>query len=134
LQTVRPIPVGDELGVYQVFVGTLPVGHYELRMAVTEAGSAQTKSVHFDVWPDLREQLEVSARSDLMQRIAEISGGSVIVRDDPSELKQQFQVHIQKSRSIQYQRIAAWDRWWVLVGILCLWTTTWALRRRTGLI
>ncbi len=134
LQSVRPIPVGDELGVYQVFVGTLPIGHYELKMAVTEEGESRTKSVHFDVWPDLREQLEVSARSDLMQRIAEVSGGAVISRDDPSELKQLFTAHIQKSRSVQYRRIAAWDRWWVLVGILSLWTTTWGLRRRTGLI
>ncbi len=134
LQSVRPIPVGDELGVYQVFAGALPVGHYELKMATTEQGAAVTKNIHFDVRPDLREQLEVSARSDLMQRIAEVSGGAVLSLDDPSELKQRFTEHIRQSRPVQYQRIAAWDRWWVLVGVLCLWTTTWGLRRRTGLI
>lgn len=134
LQSVRPIPVGDELGVYQVFVGALPVGHFEMKMNVIESEKAVTKSVQFDVRPDLREELEVSARADLMEKIAEISGGAVLAPDNPSELKEKFSAHIQKSRPVQYHRIPAWDRWWVLVGILGVWTTTWGLRRRTGLI
>ncbi|MEZ6059318.1 MAG: hypothetical protein R3C19_03040 [Planctomycetaceae bacterium] len=134
LQTVTPLPVGEELGVYQVFLGVLPTGHYESRLVVDERGESVTKSVHFDVRPDLREQLEVSARPDLMQRIAEISGGDIIDTGDPSSIGDAFEEHISKSRSIQYQRTTAWDRWWVLTGVLVLWTVTWGLRRRTGLV
>ncbi len=134
LQSVRPVPVGDEPGIYQVFVGALPVGEYDLKMLVPTGEKPETKSVRFDVKPDLREQLEVSARTDLMQRIAEVSGGAVLAPENPGQLKEKFIAHIEKSRPVQYQRVPAWDRWWVLAGILGLWTTTWTLRRRTGLI
>ncbi len=134
LQTIRPIPVGEELGVYQVFAGIMPVGQYKMQLTTTEDGTPVTRSVQFDVRPDLREQLEVTARGDLMQRIAELSGGGVLSADNASDIRERFQEHIQQSRPVQYQRIAAWDRWWVLAGLLSLWTTTWALRRRTGLI
>ena len=134
LQSIRPIPVGDELGVYQVFAGVMPVGHYKMRLTTTESGDTITKNVEFDVRPDLREQLEVSARADLMQRIGELSGGGVLSSASASDLRQRFEEHVQQSRPVQYRRLTAWDRWWVLTGILCLWTTTWALRRRTGLI
>ncbi len=134
LQNVQPLAVGEELGVYQVFLGLLPTGHYESRLTVVEAGEQVTKSVHFDVRPDLREQLEVSARSDLMQRIAEVSGGGVVAIDELSSLSGAFEEHVSKSRSVQYQRTTAWDRWWVLCGLLVLWTVTWGVRRRSGLV
>ncbi|MBC7967717.1 MAG: hypothetical protein H7Z17_17525, partial [Fuerstia sp.] len=134
LQTIRPIPVGEELGVYQVFAGIMPVGQYKMQLTTTEDGNSVTRSVQFDVRPDLREQLEVTARGDLMQRIAELSGGGVLSADNVGDIRERFHEHIQQSRPVQYQRIAAWDRWWVLTGLLSLWTTTWALRRRTGLI
>jgi hypothetical protein len=134
VQTVQPIPVGEELGVYQVFIGTLPVGHFQTQLATEENGQPVTKIVHFDVRPDLREQLEVSARPDLMQRMAEISGGEALALDELSELASKFNAHVEQSRPIQYRRNTAWDRWWVLSTILIVWSVTWGLRRRTGLV
>ena len=134
VQTVQPIPVGEELGVYQVFIGALPVGHYQTQLETVEAGEPVTKSVHFDVRPDLREQLEVSARPDLMQRIAEISGGEALAPADLGTLAEKFNTHIEQSRPVQYQRNTAWDRWWVLTAVLVIWSVTWGLRRRTGLV
>lgn len=134
VRTIQPIPVGEELGVYRVFVGSLIAGHYQTQLETLEEGKAVTKSVHFDVRPDLREQLEVSARPDLMQRIAEVSGGEVLALDKLSDLASKFESHIEQSRPVQYRRRPAWDRWWVLIGVLLLWSISWGLRRRTGLV
>ena len=134
VRTVQPIPVGEELGVYQVFIGTLPVGHYETQLITRENSQSVAKSVHFDVRPDLREQLEVSARADLMRRISEVSGGESLAVDQLSDLASKFKTHIEQSRPVQYQRSPAWDRWWVLGSVLVLWSVTWGLRRHTGLV
>ncbi|MEQ9407357.1 MAG: hypothetical protein RIK87_06500 [Fuerstiella sp.] len=134
LQSVQPIPVGEELGVYQVFFGSLPVGHYQAQLSTEQSGATNTRTVHFDVQPDLREKLEVSARPDLMGRIAEISGGESIAVDQLSSLGSRIRTHLQESRPVQYQRQTAWDRWWVLGTILVVWSVTWGLRRRTGLV
>lgn len=134
VKTIQPIPVGEELGVYRVFIGALAVGHYQTQLKTIEGGVPVTKIVHFDVRPDLREKLEVSARSDLMQQIASVSGGEALAIDELAEIGSIFQSHLEQSRPVQYQRRTAWDRWWVLVTILVLWSVCWGLRRRTGLI
>ena len=35
---------------------------------------------------------------------------------------------------IETQQTPAWDRWWILAGIIGMWTATWTLRRRSGLV
>ncbi len=134
LESSQPIPVGSEPGVYQVFLGQRPVGHYELRFSGEADEMSGTRSVEFDVRPDLREQLEVAARSDVMSRIAELSGGAAFDMGQLSELAETFESHLRQSRPVQYQRATAWDRWWVLTAILLLWSVSWSLRRSSGLI
>ena len=97
-------------------------------------GNIGASSIHFDVQPDMREQLEVSARSDLMQRMAEVSGGEVLKLDDLSSLADRYNKNVEKSRPVQYRQVPAWDRWWVLIGVFALWSCSWTLRRRTGLV
>lgn len=134
LRSIQPIPVGDELGVYRVFIGTLETGHYQTQLETVEDGKSVMKSVHFDIRPDLREQLEVSSRPDLMRRIAEVSGGMALGLDELRTVADSFDTHIQQSRPVQYRRKPAWDRWWVLVGLLIIWSVSWGLRRRSGLV
>ena len=130
----QPIPVGDEPGMYQVFLGQFEPGHYEAELSDVPDEQHGSRSVQFDVLPDLREQLNVSARPELMKRISELSGGVTINADELSRLGEIIQQHIQQSREVQYRRIVAWDRWWVFSGILGIWCLTWIIRRRHGLI
>jgi hypothetical protein len=134
LQSVQPIPVGSEPGVYQVFLGKPNQGHYEVSIAGVPEELPGTRNVSFDVRPEMREQLEIAARPDLMSRISELSDGEVIPIDQLTELADTFEQHLQESRPVQYRRVSAWDRWWVLSGILLLWSSTWALRRSSGLV
>ena len=133
-QSIVPVPVGEELGVYQVFIGKLEAGHYQVELDATEEGQTVTKIVHFDVRRDLREQLEVSARSDLMARISEVSGGEVLETDNLGSLADKFQEHFEASRPVQYRRQTAWDRWWVLSSMIVVWGASWGIRRRSGLV
>ncbi len=133
LQTIQPLPVGEQPGIYQVFVGSMPVGRYQLQLDSDQEIDG-TGVVHFGVRPDLREKLEVSARPDLMQRIAELSGGEVVDQENPRAVVDSFQDHVRRNRPVQFRRTSAWDRWWVLAGVVVLWTVSWGCRRRTGLI
>ncbi|QDT33094.1 vWA domain-containing protein [Thalassoglobus polymorphus] len=134
LQSAQPIPVGSEPGVYQVFLGKPESGHYELTMTGDPESLPGTRKVSFDVRPDMREKLETAARPDLMNRIAELSDGMVVKAEDLGDLGEKFKQHLQESRPVQYRRVSAWDRWWVLCGILVIWSCSWGLRRSSGLV
>jgi hypothetical protein len=80
------------------------------------------------------ERLDIAARPDLMQMIADESGGAVLEVGDPDELSRKFTEHLAASFPQRMLRVTAWDRWWVLVAVMGLWAMSWGLRRRTGLV
>ena len=92
------------------------------------------ESVAFDVRPYLGEQLDVSARPDVLTRVSRDSGGERLEAIDSASLPKMFEEYMQRSRPPRIQRATAWDRWWVLAGIVVLWTSTWAIRRRGGVV
>ncbi len=126
-------PVGDDAGVFQVNLGRLPEGRYRVRLAESDDANSH-HSAAFDVLPFLNEQLDIAARSDLLARIAEETDGAVLKGISASDFTRDYQQHLLRSRPSQTRRISAWDRWWVLVGILGVWGAAWALRRTGGLV
>jgi hypothetical protein len=134
-RTVTAVPLGEEPGVYRVPFGVLPEGAYRARVTGSAATSASSStSVAFDVRSISAEQLDVQARPDLMARIAEQSGGSVLDANGTTSLSDRFREHLARSRPEKVRRIPAWDRWWVLVGMIAVWGTAWSLRRSAGLV
>lgn len=131
-------PVGQNPGVYRFDFGQLPPGQYTVETIGTEAslGDASPSSAKsaFDVQERWVEKLELDARPDVMARIAEVSGGSVLVDNDPAEFAKQFRDHLANSHPPQFRRVPVWDRWWIMGALLALWTTTWIVRRRSGLV
>ena len=130
------VPLGDEPGVYRVPFGTLPEGRYRASVVFPEGQKADnsTTTVAFDVRANMAEQLDVQARPDLMARIAEQTGGAVLAHGESASLAQEFREHLARSRPERVQRITAWDRWWILTGVLVVWSTAWGLRRSAGLV
>ncbi len=147
-QEFQARPVGQDPGVYRLDFGKLPPGQYTAAPIRTLAGidgesnadsigskkTIESLKTAFDVRESWVEKLELDARSDLMARIAETSGGAVLDNTNPEAFADKFQEHLIRSRPPQYRRVAMWDRWWVMGAILLLWTTTWIVRRRSGLI
>jgi hypothetical protein len=129
-----PTPIGAEAGVFRVNFGTLPQGRYQAKVTGAQPDDPSSRII-FDVRQYDQEELDLQARPDLMARIASESGGGVLSSSNPADdLRSQFKNEIARTHPPQIQFTSAWDRWWLLLGALGLWTTSWAVRRSGGLI
>jgi hypothetical protein len=133
LATARPIAVGEEPGAFRVALGQLAEGRYEARIAGSKPDDSAARML-FDVQRNLDETLKLDANPNLMKRIATTSGGAALESADPDELARQLADQLARSQPEQIRTTTAWDRWWVLAGVLGLWACTWGLRRSSGLV
>jgi hypothetical protein len=132
-RSYQPAPAGDEPGTFRVTFGELGEGRYRARVTGGDAERPAAETA-FDVRRFSEEQLDLNSRPDLMARIAQATGGAVLEGDKPADIAHRFAARLSQSRGQQVRRLSAWDRWWVLVGTFAVWTTTWMLRRRGGLV
>jgi hypothetical protein len=133
VRTIRPAPLGDEPGVYRVAFGVLPEGSYRAKVAGATASDVGAET-GFDVRSADDEQLDLRARPDLMARIAEASGGAVLSQSTPADVVAQFRAEQERAKADRVVRRPAWDRAWVLLTVIGVWATAWALRRSAGLV
>lgn len=126
-----PLPQDASGGVYRVSFGKLPAGSY---VAETSADAGQSVRTTFEVTENIKERLAIAARPDVMAELANRSGGLVLTTGDPQAVATAFEQHWVRSRPERVMRTAAWDRWWLLLGIFGVWATTWGVRRWSGLI
>ncbi len=125
-------PAGDQPGVFQARFGKLPPGNY--RATLKNAAENDRSVAAFEVRRPIAEALEVNPRVDLLGTIAKESGGQLLADDSGKEIAAAIDQQITAGLPIETRRTPAWDRWWVLAGILGMWTAAWTLRRRSGLI
>jgi hypothetical protein len=129
-----PAAVGEEVGTYRVNFGVLPEGRYVAKAAGAKADDASAVAV-LEVRNVSEEQLDLRARPDLMQRIADDSGGTVLSSDDvANELAAKFKQHLARTRPTQVEHVPAWDHWWAMIGLILVWGASWAMRRASGLV
>jgi hypothetical protein len=126
---IVPAPVKDEPSAYRAVFGQLKPGHYRVRTQ----GAAAVETV-FEVVSGLEERLELNARPDLLARIAEESGGALLKDGSPADVHARMSEHLARSNPPRSRRTPAWDRWWILLLMLGVWSGCWALRRSGGLI
>jgi hypothetical protein len=132
-RTFACVPHGNYPGQYQVGMGRLPEGRYDLHVLGVDRDDLSSRAT-FDVRGRMAERLDVRAQPTVMQLIAQESGGAVIENVEPGRLAREFQEHLGRARPSRTARTMAWDRWWVLSGALLLWGAAWGLRRRSGLV
>jgi hypothetical protein len=130
---VRTVPVGDDLHQFRADFGKLAEGRYSATLEGARPDEVAAATA-FDVIGNLRERLDVAARPNLMQLLADASGGAVISGQHVSELLSKFDQHMTAMQPKRLQQTIAWDRWWVLAGLLFLWGLNWTIRRRGGLV
>ncbi|MBI1249386.1 hypothetical protein GC197_16295 [bacterium] len=127
----------DSPGVYRVHFGQLPVGRYELKVLGAGAEESSASSA-FDVIGNLQEQLDVAVRPQVLAELAEQSGGqsldAISVTEFPKALNDAFIENRDKTRPQHIVRKSAWDHWWILSAVVCLWGTTWGIRRWSGFL
>ena len=118
--------------MYRFDFGKLPAGQYSAE-TVAEDTDLYVKTA-LDVRDRWTEQLQLDARPELMQRIADLTGGAVLESADADDFTNQFADHLADARTPQFRRVTMWDRWWGMLSALLLWAGTWVLRRRSGLV
>jgi hypothetical protein len=131
--TFAPTPIPDVPGSFRVNFGLLPEGRYHASILGASSQDSFSRTV-FDVRALGEEELELGARPELMQRIAEESGGSVLGDDPAGDLRQRFNEHQARTHPARSRETTVWDKWWILAGILGTWTISWWLRRAGGLV
>jgi len=135
---VRPAPVNDDPTLFRAAFGALPEGRYEAKLVGEGFDPARDATeTAFDVRRNLTERLDLTARPDLMKRVASESDGGVLAGDwlsgdGPDELADRLAEHRERTRPREVRRIEAWDRWWIMTFVVGIWATTWGLRRRSG--
>ena len=130
--TVTCEPAGDQPGVYQARFGELAAGSY--RATLVDADQSDRSVTAFEVRQPITERLELSPRDDLLAAIAKQSGGQLLAADDASVIAETIHQQLIDDLPIETRRTPAWDRWWVLLGVLGLWTAAWTVRRQSGLV
>jgi hypothetical protein len=126
-------PLGDEAGVYRINFGPLPEGRYQAKLALAST-SDSANEIAFEVRKYDQEMIDLQARPDLMARIATDSAGAVLTDNAVNEIARQFTDHMARVMPPRIERAVAWDRWWVLLFVLSLWTVSWMVRRMGGLV
>ncbi len=125
-------PLGDQPGVFQARFGKLPAGSYRARLK--DATDSDRSLTAFEVRRPIAEALDVNPRDDLLAAVAEQSGGQVLADMSAMQIAEMIETQITDGLPIETRRTPAWDRWWVLAGIIGMWTAAWTIRRKSGLI
>jgi hypothetical protein len=134
-RSFAPAAVADEPGSFHTDFGKLPEGHYQAQIRATDKTTDNAFGrTAFDVRRFGEEELNLRARPDLMQRIAQDSGGAVITGDSSAELATRFAEQLNRTRPPRSARTTAWDKWWILTAIIGVWGLSWWLRRSAGLV
>jgi hypothetical protein len=130
---------GKQADFIGAFRPKLP-GEYLASLTMGKAGQADSLphsrgvvTVPFSVFEGREEDIVTAADPELMRRIAAAGGGEALSLHDlralPHKLREIHAASITKTEARP-----AWDRWWVLAGILGALSLEWGLRRRMGLV
>jgi len=132
-RTIAPTADSEGLGIYRLNFGELPEGRYQASIVGRPVEKSGSQTV-FDVRRLMEEELDLKARPDLMARISASTGGAELKGAGAGEIAAALTSHLERTRPERIRRIAAWDRWWVLVGTLSVWIVAWGIRRNSGLV
>ena len=124
-RTVTAAPVAGEPGVYRADLGALPAGRHRVAVA------AKARCV-VEVEAPVAEDLDRSARPELLARLARETGGEV-VPPEAARVREACSRAWSLAHPVSYRRTPAWDRPLVLCLIVAAWVAGWVLRRREGL-
>ena len=120
----------------QIRVGktaSLNVGEYrvELKVENAELGDEPVTAELTVTERGTSELAELSADRNLLEQIAEVTGGRLFLPDEVDEIPDLFKGVTEHESS--REEIPLWDHWLVLVLCFGLLTTEWVLRKLNGL-
>ena len=125
-------------GTYETTLGVLDAGAYRIELEAPDAASILAADGATDVSAQFavdavgsEEELELSANSALLDRLANLSGGEVI---DPNQTGRLIELLGPSSVTTRQNReVRVWDSWPLLAMIIVAASAEWFLRKRNGL-
>lgn len=124
-------------GLHQTMAGPFPdEGRYLLRLRgdrVAELARNADPTVSFRVVGSRGpvELADVTLNRPLLESIASLSGGKVVVPSDAGALADLYLS--EKRQRMELREISLWDHWVVITGVVMLLGAEWMLRRSGGL-
>ncbi|MCA9109036.1 MAG: hypothetical protein KDA52_03735, partial [Planctomycetaceae bacterium] len=131
--TVTLDPTDERPYVHEGIVNSLPAAEYRVELHVEHADLGEepiSAELMVSEKPTV-ELAELAADRDLLQQIADATGGRLFLPDEVDEIPQLFSDVTEHETS--HEEIALWDHWLVLVLCFGLLTTEWLLRKLNGL-
>jgi hypothetical protein len=125
-------------GMYEATLGVLASGKYRVELEAPQAepilamDNVSAVSAEFAVDPvGSAEELELSADTALLGRLASLSGGVVLQPDEADQLIDALGPRTLTRR--QRRELRVWDSWPLLALILAAVSAEWIIRKRKGL-
>ncbi|MGD9854327.1 MAG: hypothetical protein AB7U20_05185 [Planctomycetaceae bacterium] len=131
--TVKLEPVDSWPLVHEGKVSALKTGEYRVELQVEDAdlGDEPVSAELIVSAPGTSELAELSADRNLLEQIAEATGGRLFLPDEVDKIPELFAGVTEHGSS--REEIALWDHWLMLALCFGLLTTEWVLRKLNGL-
>ncbi len=129
-----PFIFDKTINAYSLSAGILPVGNYTVKASVNYKGKLNTASCNFSVRQVLVEMLNTRADHNLLQMLAQQSGGKMYAAADMAAIFKDLEQN-NKVRSVLYESFTTRpliDEKWLFVLVLLLLTTEWFIRKYNG--
>jgi hypothetical protein len=112
--------------------GPFAPGTYHINLR-NNVGKPTELSQNVEVVSASIEKKELSADPQMMQKLAEVSGGAGVKAEDVAHMPEVIRKW-EAARQLSHRQQPLWDRWWLLTGLLGLLGAEWWLRRRESLL
>ncbi len=118
--------------VFEGRISSLPAGAYQVRLVAENVDLGQDVAAPLYVHPRLTPELnDVSSNPELLQQIAQTTGGRLLLPDQVHLIPRLLQPSL--SPEVTHPEVALWDHWLLLVAFFALLTAEWVLRKLNGL-
>jgi hypothetical protein len=133
VMTVDLLPSETRPLVHEGRAVSLGSGEYRARLVVDNAHlGAEPVVAGLTVTERVTSELsELAANRDLLQQLADVTGGRLFLPDELDQLPELFSGVSEKTT--HREEIALWDHWLTLLLFCGLLTTEWVLRKLNGL-
>ena len=131
--TVNLLPVEGQVLQHEGRIAALAAGEYQIRLQANQADLGEKPIVTSLLVQDRTslEMSDLSVNRELLEKIAEASGGRLFLPDEVRNLPGMFRQF--EATTVENQEVALWDRWPWLMVLLSLLMGEWVLRKLNGL-
>lgn len=125
-------PVDGSRLLFQARAVGLPSGTWTAKVTVENANLGSEVSTSLFVSEPLTGELsDLSANRELLNRLAEVSGGKLLTPDEIHRIIELMQPPTASARS--HEETTLWDHWIFMLLFFVLLTTEWVVRKLNGL-